>query len=189
MLLKNTPKEIRKRVSANGCRGRQKIWEVRSWEGQDIIETRFAVKCTSRTRNSMVWWFGDIGPKTPVWVWCNCPFFKYYLEVADANKGSSDVIDSNGQPPRIRNPRGVPYLCKHLWLVTSKALTMPRNRVRKIPKAPGGRMMRETEEKLKRVQKRQQKAPPRKKQAPGMDRLDKQFQRLTQRNSFLKDML
>jgi hypothetical protein len=54
------------------------------------------------------------GPKHPCWVHCDCEYFLYYLEVSIAARGSSNVITSNGNFPKIRNPRMRPYLCKHL---------------------------------------------------------------------------
>ena len=50
----------------------------------------------------------------PCWVHCDCEYFLYYLEVALAARGSSNVITSNGNFPKVRNPRMRPYLCKHL---------------------------------------------------------------------------
>lgn len=52
--------------------------------------------------------------KHPCWVHCDCEYFLYYLEVALAARGSSNVITSNGAFPQVRNPRMRPYLCKHL---------------------------------------------------------------------------
>lgn len=50
----------------------------------------------------------------PCWVHCDCEYFLYYLEVSLAARGSSNVITSNGNFPKVRNPRMRPYLCKHL---------------------------------------------------------------------------
>lgn len=50
----------------------------------------------------------------PCWVHCDCEYFLYNLEVALAARGSSNVITSNGNFPKVRNPRMRPYLCKHL---------------------------------------------------------------------------
>jgi hypothetical protein len=58
------------------------------------------------------------------WVHCDCPYFKYYVEVAVAARGSSTVLTSNGQFPKIRNPRMTPYLCKHLVAAVKPALRM-----------------------------------------------------------------
>ena len=71
----------------------------------------------SRTAN------GQMRRKTrhPVWVHCDCEYFLYYLEVAVTARGSSSVITSNGNFPKIRNPRMKPYLCKHLLRASREA--------------------------------------------------------------------
>lgn len=53
-------------------------------------------------------------PDSRLWVHCSCPCFTYYLEVALKLRGASDIYDSNGNLPVIRNPRMRPYICKHL---------------------------------------------------------------------------
>lgn len=65
------------------------------------------------------------------WVHCDCPYFKYYVEVALAARGSSSVMISNGNFPKIRNPRMRPYLCKHL-LATGKAATDAKAKKRRV---------------------------------------------------------
>jgi hypothetical protein len=56
-----------------------------------------------------------IQPHSEVWVHCSCPYFTYYLEVVLQLHGSSRIYNSNGEMPKIRNPRLRPYLCKHLY--------------------------------------------------------------------------
>lgn len=50
----------------------------------------------------------------PIWVHCSCPFFTFTCETALTLMGSSSIINSTGDKPKIRNPRQRPYLCKHL---------------------------------------------------------------------------
>jgi hypothetical protein len=59
---------------------------------------------------------GTMSPNNPVWVHCSCPYFKYYLEVALAARGSASILSSNGRYPKIRNPGMKPFLCKHAFL-------------------------------------------------------------------------
>jgi len=54
-------------------------------------------------------------PSSQLWVHCSCPYFTYHLEVALTLKKSSSIYDSNGNLPRITNPRLRPYVCKHLF--------------------------------------------------------------------------
>lgn len=49
-----------------------------------------------------------------VWVSCDCEYFLYHCEVADAEDDSSKVIYSNGKAPIKTNPNHIPHLCKHL---------------------------------------------------------------------------
>jgi hypothetical protein len=50
----------------------------------------------------------------PVWMHCSCPYFLFYAEVALTMKGSSTILNSNGKMPKIKNPRTVPWCCKHI---------------------------------------------------------------------------
>jgi len=71
---------------------------------------------------------------TKCWVTCSCPYWRYYCEVAVAARGSAHVLISNGQFPKIRNPRMKPYLCKHLlrFIPVATAASAKRRKVNKI---------------------------------------------------------
>lgn len=49
-----------------------------------------------------------------VLVQCTCESFVYTYEYANAKRGASYLIYSNGDPPVWMNPRMVPGMCKHL---------------------------------------------------------------------------
>ena len=51
---------------------------------------------------------------TKCWVSCDCAYFLFHCEVADAWKNSSTLKYSNGKAPNITNPNGIPHLCKHV---------------------------------------------------------------------------
>jgi len=51
------------------------------------------------------------------WVHCSCPWFTFVCEYALAKAGSSLIVNCNGQPPRITNPRRLPVICKHIWAI------------------------------------------------------------------------
>lgn len=74
------------------------------------------------------------GDKHPCWVHCDCEYFLYNVEVALSARGSSNVLTSNGNFPKIRNPRMKPYLCKHLLALVPHAIAMPpkMRRIQKI---------------------------------------------------------
>jgi len=59
-----------------------------------------------------------------VWVYCSCPYHKYYCEVALAHYGSTSIIESNGKYPFVNNSRLVPFTCKHIAALARKAPTV-----------------------------------------------------------------
>lgn len=75
-------------------------------DGDKQVSIRFASGVTDK--NSLVW------------VSCTCPYWLFYCEYAVARTGSTDILYCNGEPPYIRNPKRVPYLCKHLYSVASR---------------------------------------------------------------------
>ena len=90
-------------------------------------EQRVWMRCTDGKRKSYLRFFGVPSVTTPVWAWCDCPYFMYYLEVALTKYGCSSIKSSNGKPPVVRNPQNLPYLCKHLVLTAKIALTQRRD--------------------------------------------------------------
>lgn len=65
---------------------------------------------------------GKITINSPTWVHCSCENYLYQWEVSNTARGSSSVINSNGNMPRIRNPRLRPGLCKHAYAAAIAAL-------------------------------------------------------------------
>ncbi len=85
-------------------------------------EMRVYMSCTDGKRASFVRFFGPPAKDTPCWVFCSCQYFTYNLEVALTRQNTSSIKFSNGQMPRVRNPRMVPHLCKHLVLTARLAM-------------------------------------------------------------------
>jgi hypothetical protein len=85
------------------------------------------MRCTDGKRKTYLRFFGVPSVTTPIWAWCDCPYFTYYLEVALTKYGCSSIRSSNGKPPVVRNPQNLPYLCKHLVLTAKIALTQRRD--------------------------------------------------------------
>ena len=50
-------------------------------------------------------------------LWCDCEDFTYENEWLLWKNNTSRVVNSNGQPLKIRNPEKTPKLCKHLVAV------------------------------------------------------------------------
>lgn len=84
------------------------------------------------------------GPRTAgsleVWGRCSCQYFCFTNEVALTRVGSSSVRYSNGAPPVVRNPAGVPFFCKHLYILALKVMRLEEARIEtmKNSKAKGG---------------------------------------------------
>ena len=85
-------------------------------------EFKFRVRCTEGFRKVAIRFHGPLNVNTRCWAWCSCPYFLYNCEVALASKGSSVVVQSNGQRPRFTNPNEDGRLCKHVVLAFAIAL-------------------------------------------------------------------
>lgn len=51
---------------------------------------------------------------TDVIMFCNCNNFKYENEYTLWKNNASHIVNSNGKFPRVRNPRMIKKVCKHL---------------------------------------------------------------------------
>lgn len=129
-LLRMTPSEIVGRAK-RGCGVRAREYKLSTRDGFRPSpstsplysnEIRTVSRCTDGRRVSYIRFFGPPELSTPVWVWCDCPYFKYHLEVALTRIGASSINNSNGKPPTVRNPQMLPYLCKHLVLTAEAGL-------------------------------------------------------------------
>lgn len=83
----------------------------------------FEVVATNGPRRVIVKAYGD--PKKNIferssWVSCSCPWFLFFCEYALAKRGSSDILNSNGKPPNITNPKQFPYVCKHIVAILAR---------------------------------------------------------------------
>ena len=130
-LLAVTPGEILDRARSQ-CRPLRAQYAIGSKEGWSrsrakfptyYNEQRMYTVCTDGKRYSYIRFYGKPDVKTPVWVWCSCPYFKYYLEVALSYRNGTSIKTDGGPtgrrpvrnaPPNVRNPHQDLYLCKHL---------------------------------------------------------------------------
>lgn len=99
-------------------------------------------------RYSYIRFFGPPALTTPVWVWCSCEYFKYYLEVALSYRDGTDIKKDGGPgrerrpkgkgqmqsrtpvrnaPPNVRNRNQDLYLCKHLAVAAEVGLKQTRD--------------------------------------------------------------
>lgn len=135
-----TPDEIRER--SYGVRLLQRHFEAGSMDG--FRRTYYKYKSfynqarvysvssknsggSGKRHRSLIRFYGPVNPDTPVWVWCDCAMFKFYLETVLNDLGSSVIENSNGEQPNVTNPMKIPYLCKHLYKAQKWALTQRGN--------------------------------------------------------------
>lgn len=103
-------KTVRANVKSTRAFGSGKVWQIH-------------VRIYGRMRSD-----GAMKANNRAWVHCSCPYFRYHVEVADAARGSSNVITSTGAYPKIRNPRMKPHLCKHLFAAIPQILSVRATR-------------------------------------------------------------
>ncbi len=65
--------------------------------------------------------YGDLNQigRYRTYIHCSCPYFLFHSEVALYLKGSSSIINSNGNLPHVTNPYLKPKLCKHAFSATT----------------------------------------------------------------------
>jgi hypothetical protein len=90
-------------------------------------QVRLAPAGSGKQHQSLIRFYGPPRGNTPCWVWCDCEMYTYTLEVALKDLGSSDVKNSNGEEPDIRNPMKVGYLCKHLVAAAQWAKSLSKD--------------------------------------------------------------
>lgn len=71
-------------------------------------------------------------PDSRLWVHCRCPYFLYYCEQALTRIKASSIYECEvekrvSDPTRQRNPRLVPYACKHLYAAITALLHTERS--------------------------------------------------------------
>lgn len=72
----------------------------------------------------LLMFFQGKGPTSKIWASCSCPYYLYHVEVALTKRGSADINYSNGQLPKITNPRLVSHACKHIVAALQKGAFM-----------------------------------------------------------------
>jgi hypothetical protein len=148
-LLNATPSEIfdRARTQCRPIRAQYALGSKNGWRRSYAKfptyynEQRVYTLCNRGQRRpekrySYIRFFGKPEVTTPVWVWCSCEYFKYYLEVALSYRNGSDIKTSGGPlgrrpvrnaPPNVRNPTQDLYLCKHLIVAMEVGLKQTRD--------------------------------------------------------------
>jgi len=124
-LYRNTPKEIKKRKVTTRPLV-IKVWKRKN--GKRWLRYWFSFKgspsTTGRRSKGYIKFLEpeDVVKKkgeknVDVAVWCSCPYFTYNLEwvlTFTVVPKASEIKNSNGMPPQVRNTELLPHLCKHL---------------------------------------------------------------------------
>lgn len=126
VLIRNTPRTIARRAAWIGANLlRRQV--AKDEEGSVIIyqfQTQTHKKRTGPYLCEVHAYTGEErpDPRDLVWVSCTCSYWLFYCEVAVFNFGrmmsgpsTTNIQFSNGAPPKVRNPMGVPMICKHLY--------------------------------------------------------------------------
>jgi len=137
--------------------------------GNTVKECAGLVRATDGDRFAVIMFYEPSKKnlaESKVWAHCSCPYFTFNVEVTNALKKSSDVINSNGELPMVRNPRMIPHFCKHLVALSKLAVST------KYKHVAGKRQKRAPDEKVppsKALKKPGERVQPQK-QAPKPDK-------------------
>ncbi len=110
----NTPHEIKKRANSVNIQTIGKCATIKS--ANEVCSN--ILTCTSENNriHSQEIRFNKQGL---FWVSCDCEDFMYRWEYALSLYGATDIINSNGEPAKIRNPNNRPGVCKHIYKILS----------------------------------------------------------------------
>lgn len=140
-LLQNTPKAVRNRSERCSIRTKQQGKYIKHDEYGNVFEIRYNVRCLDGEREVILRYIGKQKPglkkdevvhgipanDSPIWLSCSCPYHLFYVEYALAQTGNTDILYSNGNPPVIKNPDEIPYVCKHSYLALQTAVEEYKN--------------------------------------------------------------
>jgi hypothetical protein len=140
-LVRNTPRPIAIRALMQCRTNITRALITEDDFGNRVREVAGLVRATDGDRFAIIMFYEpdkkDLAA-SKIWTHCSCPFYTYHLEVVNSLRKSSDIINSNGELPVVRNPRMIPYLCKHLLALAKLAITVKvRDTTVKKPKAQG----------------------------------------------------
>lgn len=128
-LMSKTPTEVRIRAQACGhtLESEQDFKPQRAKGKNPYLEQVYTAHCLDGPRQVTIRFQAGVSDKNSlVWVSCSCPFWLFTCEYSVSQVGSSSIIYCNGQPPYVRNPRYIPYLCKHLFACASRVVPKKR---------------------------------------------------------------
>lgn len=129
-LLNNTPSEVRDKAREVTV---SKVKMVIN-QADRLSSLIFKTSCTARTDQVLYDVSVELFPNEihhhifekpsfnlPAFVSCSCPYYFYYVKYANAKVGSGDLGRVDG-PPRVKNKKQIPYLCKHLYKASQPML-------------------------------------------------------------------
>jgi len=135
-LVTNTPQIVKNRAKLCHIKTIQVGKYKKLKNGELVYEIEYSVQCLDGTRHVTLRYlspskFGRSFGKgivlsypddnSEVWVSCDCPYHKFHVEFALTKHKSSSIIFSNGKRPKVKNPREIPFTCKHIYLALETA--------------------------------------------------------------------
>jgi len=77
--------------------------------------------------NTRVRVYGQQSSRSPAWVHCTCPNFRYVWDWVLTQRETSDLYRTRNKPPDVRNPQRKRGVCKHVaaaleWLKKERGL-------------------------------------------------------------------
>ena len=136
-LLDNTPGVVKMRTKVCSIRLSKKgnVEEPKLGKCYKMV---YKVRCLDGDRTTTLKYIGELsaglgedrdqkdgipGRDSQVWVSCTCPYHLFNTEYALTHHENSDILYSNGEPARVRNPNNVGFVCKHVVLALEKSFS------------------------------------------------------------------
>jgi len=122
-LLRNTPSSIKRRSQGMGI-----VVKPISKYSKGVWQLNFRfMSAQKKEGKGHTAWIAMLDRKDTgnVKVHCDCKYFTYWLEYNLAQKNASDIINSNGSAPKVKNVEGSLHLCKHLVMAAPYLNILP----------------------------------------------------------------
>lgn len=103
---------------------------VKERRGKDKVQgpfREFSFKAGKKDYKTRVRVFGEQSSRSPVWVHCTCPNFRYQWDWVLTQKESSTLFKTKDKQPNVRNPKKNKSVCKHVasaldWLKKDRGI-------------------------------------------------------------------
>lgn len=55
-----------------------------------------------------------------LWIWCSCEWYWFNCEYSNTQYRASAILNGNGMPATITNPKDIPMCCKHIYAALTR---------------------------------------------------------------------